>query len=113
MACPVKDVHEAQTDRDEEGGEKEGKKETEARKRDETHHVFPALHELLVDDLARVVLARLDVHGLLHDRIRSATESPASAVLPPVISVLFSQLLGRRLRTWQGMVVGGAIFWIC
>ena len=82
MAFPVKGVHKTQTDSDEEREEKEeGKKEREAGKRDGTHHVLPALHERLVDDLARVVLARLDVHRLLHDRVRPAPERLARPVL--------------------------------
>ena len=47
-----------------------------------THHVLAPLHELLVDDLARIVLARLDVHGLLHDGVRAAAEGLARAILP-------------------------------
>lgn len=26
---------------------------------------------------------------------------------------MFDELAERRVRTWQGMVVGGAIFWVC
>ena len=82
MACPVKDVDEAQTDRDGEGGEKEeGKKERDAGKRQGTHHVLPALHELLVDDLASIVLAGLDVHGLLDDGVCTASQSLSGAIL--------------------------------
>jgi hypothetical protein len=44
-------------------------------------HVFPALHELLVDDLARIVLVRLDVDGLFDDRVRAAAERLAGAIL--------------------------------
>ena len=46
-----------------------------------THHVFPPLHELLVDDLASIVLAGLDVYGLLHDSVRSAAECLACPIL--------------------------------
>ena len=46
-----------------------------------TYHVLPALHEFLVNDLASEVLAGLDVHGLLDNGIRAATEGLARAVL--------------------------------
>jgi hypothetical protein len=46
--------------------------------------MLPPLHELLVDDLARIVLARLDVYRLLHDRVRPAPERLARAILHPV-----------------------------
>ena len=39
------------------------------------------LHELLVDDLAGIVLAGLDVHGLLYDGIRAAAQCLASTIL--------------------------------
>ena len=38
----------------------------------ETHHVLAALHELLVDDLASIVLAGLDVDGFLDNSVRAA-----------------------------------------
>ena len=47
----------------------------------ETHHVFTALHELLVDDLTGIVLAGLDVYGLLHDGVRPAAEGLARPIL--------------------------------
>lgn len=43
--------------------------------------MFTALHKLLVDDLAREVLASLDVDGLLDDGIGSTAEGLSSAVL--------------------------------
>jgi hypothetical protein len=43
--------------------------------------MLTALHKLLVDDLAGIVLARLDVDGLLYDGVRSASECFACAVL--------------------------------
>lgn len=46
-----------------------------------THHMLPPLHELLVDDFAGIVLARLDVNRLLHDGIRPTTERLACAIL--------------------------------
>ena len=45
------------------------------------HHVLPPLHELLVDDLASIVLPGLDVYGLLDDGIRPTPECLAGAVL--------------------------------
>lgn len=48
---------------------------------DLAHHVLAALHEALVDNLAGVVLARLDVDRLLHDGIRAAAERLARPVL--------------------------------
>ena len=39
------------------------------------------LHELLVDDLAGIVFAGVDVDGLLHDGVRPAPERLACAVL--------------------------------
>ena len=47
----------------------------------ETHHVLAALHELLVDDLAGIVLAGLDVDGLLDDGVRAAPKGFACPVL--------------------------------
>src|ERR1700742_4791557 len=47
----------------------------------ETHHVLSALHELLVDHLAGIVLSRLDVHCFLDDSVRARAESFASTVL--------------------------------
>jgi hypothetical protein len=44
-------------------------------------HVLAALHELLVDDFACVVLVRPNVHGLLHDRVRATPEGLARPVL--------------------------------
>lgn len=46
-----------------------------------TYHVLPTLHELLVDHLAGIVLAGLDMDGLLYDRIRSAAEGLPCAIL--------------------------------
>jgi hypothetical protein len=46
-----------------------------------THHIFASLHELLVDDLAGIVLASLDVDRLFDDGVRSAAQSLACAVL--------------------------------
>ena len=48
---------------------------------DLAHHVFAALHEALVDDLAGVVLACIDVDRLLHDGIRAAAERLARPIL--------------------------------
>ncbi len=44
------------------------------------HHVLAASHELLGDDLAGVVLAGLDVHGLLDDGIGALAERAAGLV---------------------------------
>lgn len=46
-----------------------------------THHVLPSLHEFLVDDLACVVFARLDVDGLLHDGIGPTSKGFSRAIL--------------------------------
>ena len=46
-----------------------------------THHVLPALHELLVDDLAGKVLAGLDVDSLFDDSIGAASEGFTCTVL--------------------------------
>lgn len=43
--------------------------------------MLSAFHELLVDDLARIVLARLDVDSLLDDRIGPAAQSLACPIL--------------------------------
>jgi hypothetical protein len=56
--------------------------------------MLPPLHELLVDDLAGIVLAGLDVDGLLHDGIRSATKRLACAIL--VRNERGSESLGHR-----------------
>ena len=47
----------------------------------DTYHKLPPLHELLVDDFAGIILASLDMHGLLYDGIRAATQCLASAIL--------------------------------
>ena len=46
-----------------------------------TYHVLPPFHEFLVDHLACIVLARLDVHGFLHDGIRPTPERLSSTIL--------------------------------
>jgi hypothetical protein len=43
--------------------------------------MFPPLHKLLVDNLARIILASLDMNRLFHDGIRPTAESLASAIL--------------------------------
>jgi hypothetical protein len=43
--------------------------------------VFSTLHELLVDDLAGIIGTGLDMHGFLHDGIRSATQRLSRAIL--------------------------------
>lgn len=43
--------------------------------------MFPALHELFIDDFAGIVLAGLDMNRLLHDCIRAATKGTSGAVL--------------------------------
>jgi hypothetical protein len=43
--------------------------------------MLPPFHELLVDDLAGIVLAGLDVDRLFNDSIRPATERLACAIL--------------------------------
>jgi hypothetical protein len=45
------------------------------------HHKLPSFHKLLVDHLASISLARLDVDGFLHDSIRPTSERLACAVL--------------------------------
>ncbi len=52
----------------------------------ETYHMLPALHELLVDNLASKVFSRLDVNSLLNNCIRSAAERLARAILPTRVS---------------------------
>ena len=44
-----------------------------ARYVNEAHHVFPTLHELLVDDLAGEVLSGLDMDRLLDDSVCPAS----------------------------------------
>lgn len=46
-----------------------------------SNHVLTALHKLLVDDLAGIVLAGLDVDGLLYDGIGAASKRLACAIL--------------------------------
>ena len=43
--------------------------------------MLPPLHELLVDDLAGIVLAGLDVDGLFDDGVGTGAEGFAGAVL--------------------------------
>jgi hypothetical protein len=47
----------------------------------DTHHVFPTLHELLVNDLASIVFAGLDMYGLLDDGICAASKRASCAIL--------------------------------
>lgn len=71
------------------------------------HHMLAALHEALVDDLAGVVLAALDVDRLLHDRVRPAAERLSGAVLSGASRSASLRRHGRVL-TWQGTVAGMA-----
>lgn len=68
-----------------------------------THHELATLHELFVDDLACVVLAGLDVDGLLYDSVRAAAQRLAGTILDAPISAQRARNLGRA-RTWQGTV---------
>lgn len=43
--------------------------------------MLPPLHELLVDDFAGIIFARLDVHGLFDDGVRAAAKGLARAIL--------------------------------
>ena len=47
----------------------------------DTDHVFPSFHKFLVDHLARIVLAGLDMNRFLNDGIRSTSQSFPSAIL--------------------------------
>jgi hypothetical protein len=44
--------------------------------------MFPALHELLVNDFAGIVFPSLDMNSLLHDGVCSTSKGFASAILP-------------------------------
>ena len=65
--------------------------------------MFPSLHKLLVDNLAGIILARLNMNGLFHDRIRPAAEGLACAVLH---TDLISNLLSAILLTASGIAPG-------
>jgi len=41
-------------------------------RRRRTDHVFPTLHQFLVDDLAGIVLAGVDVYGFLDNGVGAA-----------------------------------------
>ena len=43
--------------------------------------MFSTLHEFLVDDLAGIVGTSLDMHGFLHNGIRSAAQRLSRAIL--------------------------------
>ena len=43
--------------------------------------MFSALHELLVDHLASIIGASLDVNGLFDDGVRAATKSLSGPIL--------------------------------
>jgi len=59
--------------------------------------MFSPFHELLVDDFASIIGARLDMDGLLHDGIRSATQRLSSPILIDIVSL--DQLAsGGRIR---------------
>lgn len=68
--------------------------------------MFPALHELLVDDFASIVLAGLDVDGFLDNGVGSTAESPAGSVLSEIGKLKGEQKECRK-RTEQGTVTGG------
>jgi hypothetical protein len=68
------------------------------------YHVFPPLHELLIDDLASIVLSSLDVDRLFDDSIRSTPKRPSSAVL--TMNVIFSSKDRWKVHAWQGTVTG-------
>ncbi len=63
--------------------------------------MFPSFHELLVNDLASIVFAGLDVYGLLNDGICPTAKCPPSTILGD--AKLSRSSDGRR--TWQGTVV--------
>ena len=46
-----------------------------------THHMFPTLHEFLIDDLACVVLSGLYMDGLFDNSICTATKGSSCAIL--------------------------------
>lgn len=71
------------------------------------HHVFPALHELLINHLARKIIPCFNVDSLLHDSICSTSKGLASAVLPIREINVFSLLRSKMERpTWHGTVAG-------
>ena len=45
------------------------------------NHMFATLHKPLVDNLAGIVLPRMDVNGFLHDGIGTTAQSLSSAIL--------------------------------
>ena len=93
-----------------------------ARSCDGAYHVFSALHELLVDDFASIVLASLDMNCFLYDCICAAAQGTPSTVLefikpgqegrhqhhqvvmwPSAVQLVQS---GFCRHTWQGTVAG-------
>lgn len=52
-----------------------------------TYHMLPSLHELLIDNLARIVFPRLDMDRFFHDCIRPTAKRFASTVLHPHQSI--------------------------
>ena len=63
-----------------------------------TYHVLPTLHEFLIDDLASIVLASLDVNGFLDDGVGSATQGLAGTILDIKGIVISNQRDGDELR---------------
>lgn len=53
-----------------------------------TNHVFPALHEFLVDYLASIVLSSSNMDGLLDDGIGPAAEGLSCPILGGIRDVL-------------------------
>ncbi len=72
-----------------------------------THHVLPPLHEFLVDDFARIVLASLDMHGLLDDRVRPTAKSLASTILITPAVVRDQAVISPRSFTYLAGHGGG------
>jgi hypothetical protein len=69
--------------------------------------MFPPLHELLIDNLTRIVFARLDMDRFFHDRIRPTAKRFASTILHTQSVVLSNEkriLSVFSKPTWHGTV---------
>jgi hypothetical protein len=87
--------------------------------------MFPPLHELLIDNLTRIVFARLDMDRFFHDRIRPTAKRFASTILHTPISCLiqreahFERVFQTHLARNGGRLAGHRVLvvvrllWFC
>ena len=68
--------------------------------------MFSALHQLLVNDFAGIILAGLDVDRLLDDSVSPTAQRLSRAVLEGDSFSKYKETRGDDEPTWHGTVVG-------